>query len=152
SWAGWAPASSSTPRPSACGARGRSGAATPSSLAFPRHRPAPKLGVFGRTSSMSDPAIQKLGALVYPVPDVPAAVAFYRDVVGLTLRFQDADRYAAFEVPGGGSIALAGPGEDVTGGRPAASLKVADVRATVEALCARGARLVRAPQEGPHEL
>ncbi|WP_034483495.1 VOC family protein [Actinomadura oligospora] len=95
--------------------------------------------------------LPRLGTVLYPAQDVEQAVAFYRDELGLTLKFQDGDRFAAFE-GGGTTFAIAGPEEDVTGGAPAASFKVEDVAATVERLTAAGATLVRGPEEGPHEI
>ncbi|RFU42249.1 VOC family protein [Actinomadura logoneensis] len=92
-----------------------------------------------------------LGNVLYPAQDVERAVAFYRDELGLTLKFQDGGRFAAFE-GGGTTFAIAGSEEDVTGGTPAASFKVEDVAATAERLAAAGAALVRGPEEGPHEV
>jgi predicted enzyme related to lactoylglutathione lyase len=93
----------------------------------------------------------RIGNALYPVKDVAAAVAFYRDGLGLAVKFQDGDRFAALD-GGGVTFALAGPEEDVTGGEPAVSFKVEDVAAAVEALKAAGGTLVRGPEEGPHEI
>ncbi|MFD2469057.1 VOC family protein [Amycolatopsis silviterrae] len=93
----------------------------------------------------------EIGNVLYPVPDVAKAVAFYRDALGLPLKFADGDRYAAMD-GGRATLAIAGPEEDVTGGRPAASYKVADVSAVVSSLEAAGATVVRPPAEGPHEI
>lgn len=95
--------------------------------------------------------LPRLGNVLYPAQDVERAVAFYRDELGLTLRFQDGGRFAAFD-GGGATFAIAGPEEDVTGGAPAASFKVEDVAATAERLTDAGATLVRGPEEGPHEI
>lgn len=92
-----------------------------------------------------------LGNVLYPAADIDAAVAFYRDAVGLPLKFQDGDRYAALD-GGGATFALASAGEDVTGGRTAASFRVPDVAAAVERLVAAGATVVRPAEEGPHEV
>jgi catechol 2,3-dioxygenase-like lactoylglutathione lyase family enzyme len=92
----------------------------------------------------------KIGNVLYPVSDVDRAVAFYRDGLGLAVKFTDGGRFAALDA-GGTTFALAGPAEDVTGGHPAASFKVTDVAAAVERLTAAGARLVGGPDEGPHE-
>lgn len=93
----------------------------------------------------------KIGNVLYPVHDVDRAVAFYRDGLGLAVRFADGGRFAALDA-GGTTFALAGPAEDVTGGDPAVSFKVEDVAGAVERLTAAGARLVRGPEEGPHEV
>ncbi|MFJ9544106.1 VOC family protein [Streptomyces sp. NPDC101225] len=92
----------------------------------------------------------KLGNVLYPTADVPAALAFYSDALGCTVKFQDGARFAALDA-GGTTLALAGPAEDVTGGRPAAAFNVADVAAAVERLVAAGAKLERPAEEGPHE-
>lgn len=91
-----------------------------------------------------------IGNVLYPVRDVAKAVAFYRDALGLAVRFTDDGRFAALD-GGGTTFALAGPQEDVTGGEPAASFRVDDTSEAVERLTAAGARLVRGPEDGPHE-
>ena len=93
----------------------------------------------------------RIGNVLYGADDVREAVRFYRDGLGLAVRFQDGDRFAALD-GGGTTFAIAGPEEDVTGGEPAVSFKVDDVAAMTGRLTAAGARLVRAPEEGPHEV
>ncbi|GAA4145395.1 VOC family protein [Actinomadura keratinilytica] len=92
----------------------------------------------------------RIGNVLYVAEDVDEAVRFYRDALGLAVKFTDGDRFAAFD-GGGTTFAVAGPEEDVTGGVPAVSFKVDDVAAAVERLTAAGARQVRGPEEGPHE-
>jgi len=93
----------------------------------------------------------RIGNVLHPVTDVAAAAGFYGRAFGFATKFADGDRYAALD---GGSItlALAGPAEDVTGGRAAMSIKVADVLAAVEAVVQAGGSIARSPEEGPHEL
>ena len=93
----------------------------------------------------------RISQMLHPVDDVAAAVDFYGQAFGFTVAFTDADRFAALEA-GPIKLTLAGPAEDVTGGEPAASIKVADVRAAVDAVVAAGGSVVRAPEQGPHEL
>lgn len=93
----------------------------------------------------------EIGNVLYPVPDVTKAVEFYRDALGLPLKFADGERYAALD-GGRATLALAGPEEDVTNGRPAASFKVADAVAAVGELTKAGATVVSPPAEGPHEI
>ena len=95
--------------------------------------------------------MSEIGNVLYPVPDVGKAVAFYSAALGLGVKFQDGERYAALD-GGRATLALAGPEEDVTGGKPAASFKVADVAQAVTALRESGAVLVSGPDEGPHEI
>lgn len=93
----------------------------------------------------------EIGNVLYPVADVANAIAFYRDALGLAVKFSDGDRYAALD-GGRATLALAGPAEDVTKGRPAASFKVADVAQAVAELERAGATVVSPPAEGPHEI
>jgi predicted enzyme related to lactoylglutathione lyase len=99
----------------------------------------------------SENSTARIGNVLHPVTDVSAAAGFYRRAFGFATKFIDGERYAALD---GGSItlALAGPAEDVTGGRAAASIKVHDVRAAVEAVVQAGGSIVRSPEAGPHEL
>ncbi|MEW9547753.1 VOC family protein [Nonomuraea sp. NPDC050783] len=87
----------------------------------------------------------KLGNVLIPVADLDEAIAFY----GLPVKFRDGDRFAALD-GGGVTVALAGPAEHVTAG-VAPSYKVDDVRESVRELVARGAAVVREPEDGPHE-
>ncbi|QKV79890.1 VOC family protein [Amycolatopsis sp. Hca4] len=93
----------------------------------------------------------EIGNVLYPVPDVAKAIEFYRDGLGLPLKFADGDRYAALN-GGRTTFALAGPEEDVTGGKPAASFKVADVPAAIAQLQEAGATVLSPAAEGPHEI
>ena len=68
----------------------------------------------------------RVGNVLYPVPDVAAAVAFYRDGLGLAVKFQDGSRYAALD-GGGVTFAIAAAEESVAGPGPAASFKVTDL-------------------------
>jgi catechol 2,3-dioxygenase-like lactoylglutathione lyase family enzyme len=98
--------------------------------------------------------VTRIGNVLYTVGDVAEAVRFYRDGLGLAVKFADGDRFAALD-GGGTTFALAGPAEDVTGGEPAVSFKVDDVAAMADKLTQlvdAGARLVRGPEEGPHEI
>jgi predicted enzyme related to lactoylglutathione lyase len=94
--------------------------------------------------------LTRIGNVLYGAGDVAAAVAFYRDGLGLAVKFQDGDRFAALD-GGGTTFAIAGPAEQIVAG-PAVSFKVDDVAATTERLTAAGAELLRGPEEGPHEI
>jgi catechol 2,3-dioxygenase-like lactoylglutathione lyase family enzyme len=94
-------------------------------------------------------SIGRLSAVMLNVEDMDKACAFYRDTMGLTLKFRDGDRYAAFDA-GGVTLALAGQSE--RGASPVAlNFKVADLPAALDRLAAGGARLESGPVEGPHE-
>ena len=98
---------------------------------------------------MSDPST--IGNVLYPAVDVGAAIDFYGGVLGLPTKFRDGDRYAALD-GGGVTLALAGPEEDVVGGKVAASFRVADVAAAVAAAQAAGGSVLRDTERGPHEI
>jgi predicted enzyme related to lactoylglutathione lyase len=98
----------------------------------------------------SEPAPAKIGNVLHPVGDVAAAVEFYGSVFGFATKFVDGQRYAALDA-GGTTLALAAPEEDVAGAA-AASIKVADVPASVAAIVAAGGTVVREPETGPHEV
>ncbi|RJL26634.1 VOC family protein [Bailinhaonella thermotolerans] len=91
----------------------------------------------------------KIGNVLVPVDDLDKAIAFY-GALGFPVRFRDGDRFAALDGRGV-TIALAGPEEHVTGAT-APSYKVGDVAEAVRDLTEAGARLVRGPEEGPHEV
>lgn len=93
--------------------------------------------------------VLKLGMVVHPVGNLSEAVSFYRDALGLEVKFRDGDRFCALDV-GGTTLALAAREEALTAG-PAVSLKVEDVDRAVEALVAAGARVLRPAEAGPHE-
>jgi len=101
------------------------------------------------TASETPPA--RIGNVLHPVSDVAAAAGYYNRAFGFATKFTDGDRYAALD---GGSItlALAGPAEDVTGGRAAVSIKVPDVLAAVDDVVRAGGSVLRPPEAGPHEL
>jgi predicted enzyme related to lactoylglutathione lyase len=86
-----------------------------------------------------------VGNVLIPVADLDEAIAFY----GLPVKFRDGDRFAALN-GGGVTVALAGPAEHVTASA-APSFKVDSVRQSVPELVARGAEVVREPEDGPHE-
>jgi catechol 2,3-dioxygenase-like lactoylglutathione lyase family enzyme len=94
------------------------------------------------------PAINQL---LWPVPDIDAALAFYVDALGMTLAFRDADRFAAVRA-GGVTLALVSGTEDVTAGVPAPACLVADLASSVATAEAAGAEIVVRAQEGPHEV
>ncbi len=91
----------------------------------------------------------RAGQILLPVADIETALAFYRDVLGLKVRFQDGTRYAVLD-GGGITIALAAPSEQPVPGLPALALKVPDVTGTADALRAAGAT-VAPVTEGGHE-
>jgi predicted enzyme related to lactoylglutathione lyase len=91
-----------------------------------------------------------LKSILWPVPDIDAAIDFYCGTFGFALKFRDGDRYAAIDT-GAVTLALVAGGEDTSGGRPAPSYLVDSVEAAIRELGAAGGDLVGGPTAGPHE-
>jgi predicted enzyme related to lactoylglutathione lyase len=89
--------------------------------------------------------------IVIPVDDVDAAIPYYRDELGLPLRFQDGARWAAFGL-GDLTLALAGPGEQPAGPRDVAlGVKVDDLPSAINSVLAAGGVALSEPRTGEHE-
>jgi predicted enzyme related to lactoylglutathione lyase len=84
-------------------------------------------------------AISKVTNVYYVVPDMDAALAFYRDTLGLAVKFQDGDKWTQFDV-GGTQLALAtpAPGQVDPGHNATVVLQVDDLTATRTQLAAQG--------------
>ena len=91
-----------------------------------------------------------LRQIIVPVDDVEAAIVHYRDALGLSLRFQDGARYAAFAL-GELTLALAGPDEQPAGGDIALAVKVTDIEAATGAVAGAGGTVLDGPRAGTHE-
>jgi predicted enzyme related to lactoylglutathione lyase len=91
----------------------------------------------------------KSNLLLCPVDDLEAAVAFYRDALGLPLKFRDGDRYCAFDA-GGYTLGLAARDERVAE-VAAPAFRVEDLGSALHALLGAGASLLRPVEAGPHE-
>ena len=98
---------------------------------------------------MSDP-LGTLRQLIVPVEDVGGAARAYGQSLGLELRFQDGDRWAALDA-GGLTLALAGPGEQPAGGGIAIGVKVVDLEAALARVEAEGGDVLEPPRAGAHE-
>ena len=92
--------------------------------------------------------IQRIGNVFYRAPDLDAAVRFYTDVLGFTLKLRDGERWAAFDV-GGMTLAVEGGAPGGPGGATV-SLRVEGIDEQVQTLRARGAT-VSDVSTGPHE-
>lgn len=93
----------------------------------------------------------RVRGVVYPAADLSASLAFYRDALGLPLRYADGGRYAALGDGGTASLALAS-GTEAVADTPAAKVRVPDVAAAVETAAAHGARVLAPAEAGPHEV
>lgn len=83
-----------------------------------------------------------LAFVAYSVKDVPGAVKFYRDVIGLTPAEMFGDHWAEFEV--GDSTFGVGNGESIgiaAGSQASAAFEVEDIAAEHERLSAHGVKV-----------
>jgi predicted enzyme related to lactoylglutathione lyase len=89
--------------------------------------------------------------VVVPVDDVESAIPYYRDELGLPLKFQDGARWAAFAL-GELTLALAGPGEQPAGAEDIAlGVKVEHLERAIEAVLTAGGTKLSEPRTGEHE-
>jgi predicted enzyme related to lactoylglutathione lyase len=80
-----------------------------------------------------------------------AAVAFYRDGLGLRLKFQDGERWSEFEAGNGTTIALSSRNESGLGvNGPVVVFQVSDAEALGPSLVARGAEILARRDMGDH--
>ena len=94
----------------------------------------------------SDPKLSDLGQIAVTVSDVSAALAFYRDVLGLSFLFS-AGPNLAFLMAGSVRIMLTMPqGAGSVGNNSVLYFKVTDIAAVHAAIVARGAADERVPQ------
>jgi catechol 2,3-dioxygenase-like lactoylglutathione lyase family enzyme len=93
-----------------------------------------------------DPIARGIGQIHLSVSDLGRAVAFYRDVLGLTFLFDVPAQGMAFLDCGGVRLYLAAPESPEFESRPLLYYTVADVDAAHAAATARGAESV----SGPH--
>ena len=98
---------------------------------------------------MANTTTPALRQIIVPVADIEQALGHYRDGLGLELRFQDGNRWAALGL-GDLTLALAGPGEypadEVTLG-----IKVGDLEEALAQLESSGGERVGEIREGAHE-
>jgi hypothetical protein len=90
--------------------------------------------------------VEKL-SIVLPVPDLGAAVAVWKEILGAGPTFVDGDRWAQFD-HAGARLALAGTDRLVD--EPAVMVKVADLDAACDPLRRAGCT-VGEPSTGAHE-
>lgn len=88
--------------------------------------------------------------LLCPVEDMESAVGFFRDTIGLSLKFRDGDRYCALDA-GGFTLGLVA-GEERIVAQPTIAFRVEDIEAAVARLTASGATILRPTEAGPHEV
>ena len=89
-------------------------------------------------------ALGQIGQIAVPVTDVDRAVAFYRDVLGMSFLFQAPPALAFFDCAGV-RLMLDGPARAQAGQGSVIYYRVADIQAAFEALSARGATVEAKP-------
>ena len=92
-----------------------------------------------------------LRMLLVSVDSVAAALRFYQEGLGLQLKFQDGDHYAALDA-GPVTVALATNDEHPVPGQTAISFKTDDVTMAVEQLVSAGAEVISPITYGAHEV
>ena len=93
---------------------------------------------------MSAPGIRGIAQLAYSVSDLPRAVAFYRDTLGLTFLFEAPPALAFFDCGGVRLMLSAQPGEEAAS-HPIVYFGVDDIHAATAALRAAGAGIRSEP-------
>lgn len=94
--------------------------------------------------------VKRMQNTYYVVRDMGAAAAFYRDALGLKLKFQDGARWAQFDA-GGQNFSLSSPEEapvDAAGG--AVVFEVDDLEAAADRIAAAGGEVLGRRDMGSH--
>lgn len=91
----------------------------------------------------------KTNLLLCPVDDLDAAIDFFRDAMGLPLKFRDGDRYCALDA-GGITLALVAGAERIVS-EPTLAFRVEEIEGAVAHLAVCGATILRPVETGPHE-
>lgn len=95
--------------------------------------------------------VEKVKYTYLVVDDMNAAVAFYRDGLGLRLKFQDGQRWSEFDAGNGTTIALSSYDESGLGVKgPVVVFQVSDAEGLAASLAARGADILARRDMGDH--
>jgi predicted enzyme related to lactoylglutathione lyase len=95
--------------------------------------------------------VEKIRYTYLVVDDMNAAVAFYRDGLGLRLKFQDGQRWSEFDAGNGTTIALSSHEESGLGVKgPVVVFQASDAEGLAASLAARGAVVVARRDMGDH--
>jgi predicted enzyme related to lactoylglutathione lyase len=95
--------------------------------------------------------VEKVKYTYLVVEDMNAAVAFYRDGLGLRLKFQDGQRWSEFDAGNGTTIALSSADESGLGVKgPVVVFQVRDAEALAASLAAHGASILARRDMGGH--
>ena len=95
--------------------------------------------------------VEKVKYTYLVVDDMNAAVAFYRDGLGLRLKFQDGQRWSEFDAGNGTTIALSSHEESGLGVKgPVVVFQASDAEGLAASLAARGADILARRDMGAH--
>jgi predicted enzyme related to lactoylglutathione lyase len=95
--------------------------------------------------------VEKVKYTYLVVDDMNAAVAFYRDGLGLRLKFQDGQRWSELDAGNGTTIALSSHYESGLGVKgPVVVFQVSDAEGLAASLAARGADILARRDMGDH--
>lgn len=95
--------------------------------------------------------VEKVKYTYFVVDDVDAAVAFYRDGLGLRLKFQDGDRWAEFDAGNNTSIALSSREESgLNADGPVVVLQGTEIENLASSLVSLGGEIVSRRDMGEH--
>jgi predicted enzyme related to lactoylglutathione lyase len=93
----------------------------------------------------------ELRTLLVSVRSIAESLPLYEQALGLPLKFQDGDHYAALD-GGAITVGLATDADHPAPGSVALSSKTDDVASAVDALVASGARVEMPATDGGHEV
>ena len=95
--------------------------------------------------------VEKVKYTYLVVDDMDAAVAFYRDGLGLRLKFQDGQRWSELDAGNGTTIALSSAEESGLGVKgPVVVFQASDAEGLATSLAARGAEILTRRDMGAH--
>lgn len=95
--------------------------------------------------------VEKVKYTYLVVDDMDAAVAFYRDGLGMRLKFQDGQRWAEFDAGNGTAIALSSAEESGLGVKgPVVVFQASDAEQLATSLVTRGAEILKRRDMGSH--
>lgn len=95
--------------------------------------------------------VEKIRFTYFIVKDMDEAVSFYRNALGLRLKFQDGTRWAEFDAGGGTVLALSSPEESGLGvAGPVVVFQTEDADATAAGLVEGGGSILARRDMGSH--
>jgi predicted enzyme related to lactoylglutathione lyase len=92
----------------------------------------------------------KATMMLYPVDRIDDGLKFFREAMGLPIKFRDGERFCALDA-GGFTIGLVAQDERIVE-QPTLVYRVEDIAKTLERLVAAGASVLLPITKGPHEM